>query len=195
MSELLLVAGLGNIGSEYDRTRHNVGFDVIDLLAEKLGTDVKSKKFSAFFGQAEFEDKKLILIKPMLYMNRSGQVIATVAGFYKIPPQDVLVVTDDMALEPGIIRLRTSGSAGGHNGLTDIISKLGGDNFNRLRIGIGKPDRMISKDYVLSKPSLADRTLINRAEERAWQAVLSWASKGPAATMNKFNVKNSESGQ
>ena len=115
-----MVAGLGNPGSEYKDTRHNVGFMVIDALASALRVDVRKSKFAARFGETNVEGKKLILLKPWQYMNRSGQAIATAAGFYKIPIEDIIVVTDDMALEPGRLRIRAKGSAGGHNGLKDI---------------------------------------------------------------------------
>lgn len=182
-----LIAGLGNIGLEYQQTRHNVGFEVIDKVAERLKVKLNKEKFSAKFGQAEFEDKKLILLKPLLFMNNSGQVIATAAGFYQIPAENILVITDDMALEPGMIRLRASGSAGGHNGLADIIEKLGTDQFNRLRVGIGSRDVMIGRDYVLSKPDEAERKLIDEAENQAAEAVMVWIKDGIDSAMNKFN--------
>ena len=121
MSDIKLIVGLGNPGKEYDNTRHNVGFEVIDELAKRLFVDVKQKKFGSLFAQTEFEGKKLILLKPQTYMNRSGQAVATAKGFYKLDDADILVVVDDTALEPGVIRVRAKGSAGGHNGLRDII--------------------------------------------------------------------------
>ena len=187
-----LIVGLGNPGKEYVNTRHNIGFEVIDSLAEALKVDVKKRKFGARFGLADFADKKLILLKPWQFMNRSGQAVATAAGFYKLGVSDLLVVLDDMALEPGRIRMRANGSAGGHNGLTDIIEKLGTDNFGRLRIGIGQSGKEDAVDFVLDKPSEAERTLLNGAIERSREAILCWIEHGMEAAMNKYNTVKKE---
>jgi PTH1 family peptidyl-tRNA hydrolase len=187
MAEVKIIVGLGNPGKEYEGTRHNAGFEVVDLLAERLGIAVKKKKFSSLMGEGFFDDKKVLLIKPQEYMNRSGQAVATVAGFYKVNKEDIIVVTDDLALEPGRIRLRAKGSAGGHNGLQDIISKIGSGEFSRVRIGIGKSGVIPTKDYVLGRPSLADRTLIKRARDRAKEAVECWLRYGIDTAMNEFN--------
>lgn len=190
MDEISLIAGLGNPGQEYRRTRHNIGFEVIDRLAKKFGAELKKGKFGAVFGQTVFEDKKLILLKPLKYMNNSGQVIATAAGFYKLEPQQILVVTDDLALEPGLIRIRVSGSAGGHNGLADIIEKLGTENFSRLRVGIGNKGLADGRDYVLSEPNDAEKELLDKAVAEAVEAVVFLLGQGVDAAMTKFNRKN-----
>ncbi|OHB57317.1 MAG: aminoacyl-tRNA hydrolase [Planctomycetes bacterium RBG_13_44_8b] len=182
-----LIAGLGNPGTEYKGTRHNVGFEVIDLLAKKLNVEMDREKFSAAFGQVEFEDKKLILLKPLMFMNNSGQVIVAVVNFYKLAAGDVLVITDDMALEPGMLRLRAAGSAGGHNGLSDIIEKLGTDEFGRLRIGIGSRGQATGVDYVLSKPLEGEREQIDKAVSEATDAAMLWVTEGIETVMNKFN--------
>jgi PTH1 family peptidyl-tRNA hydrolase len=182
-----MVVGLGNPGKEYADTRHNTGFQVIDSLAEGLKVDVKKRKFGARMGFGEFADKKLILLKPWQYMNRSGQAVVTAVGFYKLGLSDLLVVLDDMDLEPGRIRIRTKGSAGGHNGLADIIEKLGTENFGRLRIGIGQSGREDAIDFVLDKPTKAERLSLDEAVEKAREAVLCWLEYGIEATMNKFN--------
>lgn len=182
-----IVVGLGNPGDEYVNTRHNIGFEVIDSLAEHLNIDVRKRKFGARFGLGEFSNKKLILLKPWRYMNRSGHPVATVIGFYKLDLTDLLVVTDDMALPPGKIRIKPAGSAGGHNGLADIIEKLGSEKFARLRIGIGQSGRENAVDFVLDKPPKQDRALLDEAIQRAKLAVLSWLENGIEATMNKFN--------
>jgi PTH1 family peptidyl-tRNA hydrolase len=187
MNEIRLIAGLGNPGLEYQGTRHNVGFEVIDLLTKKLKVELNREKFGAAFGQVEFEDKKLILLKPVLFMNNSGQVLATAANFYKLTADGILVITDDMALEPGMIRLRAGGSAGGHNGLADIIEKLGTDEFGRLRIGIGSRNQTAGRDYVLSRPDETERKLIDTTVTEAAEAVLVWASDGIETAMNRFN--------
>ena len=182
-----IVVGLGNPGNEYVNTRHNIGFKVIDSLAEQLNIDVKKRKFGARFGIGEFSDKKLILLKPWRYMNRSGHPVATAVGFYKLDLTDLLVVLDDMALPPGKIRIRPDGSAGGHNGLADVIEKLGTEKFSRLRIGIGQSGRENAVDFVLDKPAKEDRVLLDEAIQRAKQAVISWMENGIDVTMNKFN--------
>jgi PTH1 family peptidyl-tRNA hydrolase len=187
MAEVKIIVGLGNPGREYDGTRHNAGFEVVDLLASRFGIEVKKKKFGGLIGEGFFEDTKVLLVKPQEYMNRSGQAVATVAGFYKVNNENIIVVTDDLALEPGRIRLRPKGSAGGHNGLQDIISKMGSGEFARVRIGIGKSAVIPTKDYVLGRPSLTDRTLIKRARDRAKEAVLCWLRNGIDTAMNKYN--------
>ena len=197
MAEIKIVVGLGNPGNEYVDTRHNVGFRVIDSLAEALKIDVRKKRFGAVFGQGEFADKKLILLKPWQFVNRSGQVVATVVGFYNLGARpatarsavtsDLLVITDDMALEPGRIRIRAKGSAGGHKGLEDIIEKLGTNEFARCRIGIGQSGEEVACDYVLDKPTETERPLLDEAIERAREAVLCWVECGIEAAMNEFN--------
>ena len=182
-----MVVGLGNPGDEYVDTRHNAGFKVIDSLAGALKIDVRKRKFGARFGEGEFADKKLILLKPMQFMNCSGQVVATAASFYKIELDDLLVVTDDMALEPGRIRLRAKGSAGGHKGLADVIEKLGSEDVSRLRIGIGQCGNEDAEDYVLDKPMGDENILLDEATVKAREAVLCWVQYGIEAAMNEFN--------
>jgi len=182
-----MIVGLGNPGSEYARTRHNIGFMTIDILSRSLDIEVKKKKFGALFGVGLFSDKKLILLKPCQFMNRSGQVVATAAGFYKLDLKNLLIVTDDMALEPGVIRIRAAGSPGGHNGLADIISKLGTENINRLRIGIGQSGPVPAEQYVLSGPTETEKPLLQQAVEKAKEAVICWVDKGVDETMTRFN--------
>jgi peptidyl-tRNA hydrolase, PTH1 family len=187
MSDTRIIAGLGNPGSEYEQTRHNTGFRVIDLLGEKLGIEVNKRKFGARFGEGQYADKKLILLKPWEFMNRSGQAVATALGFYKLAVDDLLVVSDDIALEPGRIRLRPSGSAGGHNGLADIIAKLGTSDFTRCRVGIGGCIAQEQADYVLGQPSKEQKPLLEEAIIKARDVVLSWVEFGIETAMNKFN--------
>jgi len=186
-----MIVGLGNPGAEYFGTRHNAGFDVVDNLAQDLGVDVKRKKFGGLLGQFTLADKMLILLKPQRYMNRSGQVVATAAGFYKLALEDIIIVTDDMALEPGRIRIRQKGSSGGHNGLEDIIARLGSDEFARVRVGIGQSGEQVATDYVLDRAGGEDRELIKRAVEKATQAIVCWVQEGIGAAMNRFNVRSS----
>ncbi len=182
-----MVVGLGNPDDRYINTRHNTGFKVIDSLAQELGIDVRKRKFGSRFGLGEFADNKLILLKPWQYMNRSGQAVATAAGFYKLNIGELIVVTDDMDLEPGRIRLRYKGSAGGHNGLADIIQKLGTNEFARCRIGIGQSAEADAVGYVLGKPREDEKPLLAAAIERARNAVLCWIEYGIETAMNKFN--------
>jgi PTH1 family peptidyl-tRNA hydrolase len=187
MDDMRMIVGLGNPGDEYADTRHNTGFKVIDSLAETVGVKVRRRKFGARFELGEFADKKLILLKPWQFMNRSGQAVATAASFYKINIRDLMVVTDDMDLEPGRIRLRYKGSAGGHNGLADIIQKLGTNEFARCRVGIGRSAEADTVGYVLDKPREDEKPLLTEAIERARNAILCWIEYGTETAMNKFN--------
>ncbi len=184
-----MVVGLGNPGRKYVDTRHNIGFKVIDLLTKTLMIKTKTKKFGACLGAGKFADKKLILLKPWQWMNRSGQVVATAVGFYKIAMDDLLVIVDDMYLEPGRIRLRAKGSAGGHNGLADITEKLGTDRFSRLRVGIGRSKELTDIDFVLDRPSQTEMPLINDAIDRVRDAVLCWVEYGIKQAMCQFNSR------
>jgi PTH1 family peptidyl-tRNA hydrolase len=187
MAEIKMVVGLGNPGKNYAATRHNIGFRVINLLAETLKIEIRKRKFGARFGQGRLADKNLILFKPWQFVNQSGQAVATAMGFYKLALSDLLVIIDDMALPPGRIRLRAKGSAGGHNGLADIIEKLGSENVARLRIGIGRSSRQVDYDYVLDKPTNQEKPLLDEAIQKARDAATCWIQYGIQTTMNKFN--------
>ncbi|MHC4166053.1 MAG: aminoacyl-tRNA hydrolase [Planctomycetota bacterium] len=187
MGDMKMVVGLGNPGDRYVGTRHNMGFMVVDSLAESLQLEVRKRKFGARFGTGEFADKKLILLKPWQFMNRSGQAVVTAAGFYRLDVSDLLVVSDDLDLEPGRIRLRAKGSAGGHNGLADIAEKLGTTEFARCRVGIGRSDLQESVSYVLDRPTRDQKPLLAAAVERAREAVFCWIENGIETAMNEFN--------
>jgi PTH1 family peptidyl-tRNA hydrolase len=189
-ASMKLIVGLGNPDNKYDQTRHNVGFRVVDALAERFGVTVRRKKFNALAEEVHAEDTKLLLLKPQQYMNRSGHAVATAAGFYKLSPVDILVVTDDMALDVGRIRLRAKGSAGGHNGLKDIIARLGSDDFGRLRVGIGDSGRMDAAAYVLSRFSAEERDVIDRVVQTAVDAICCWLRDGADIAMTRYNAKN-----
>jgi len=191
MSETKIIVGLGNPGKAYIGTRHNIGFRVIDTIAKTLEIKVKKRKFGAIYGQAEFESKKLILLKPQSFMNRSGHVIATAVGYYRLDLEDLLVIVDDMALDVGRIRLRAKGSAGGHNGLADIIEKLGTEEFSRLRIGIGQSLES-SVDFVLDVPNADEQPVLESTVETARDAALYWAVYDIESAMNKYNADRSE---
>jgi PTH1 family peptidyl-tRNA hydrolase len=185
--EIKIIVGLGNPGKEYADTRHNIGFRVIDLLAVKLQVAVNRRKFKARFGWGQLGNKKLILLKPWQFVNRSGEAVAKAMAFYKLGIGDLLVVSDDMALAVGVIRLRKKGSAGGHNGLADIIEKLGTENFNRLRVGIGSQKFCSDVDYVLSRPTDAERPLLREMIEKAAEAALCWVERGIEVASNRYN--------
>jgi PTH1 family peptidyl-tRNA hydrolase len=187
MSDTKLVIGLGNPGREYVDTRHNMGFKVIDSLAEVLKIGLGKRKFGARFGTGEFANKKLILLEPLRFMNRSGGPTARAANFYKLEASDLLVVTDDMALALGRLRIRARGSSGGHNGLTDVLEKLGTQDVPRLRIGIGQSDRDDWADFVLAEPPKSECLIMNEAIARAREAVLCWIENDVETTMNRFN--------
>lgn len=187
MVGIRMVVGLGNPGEEYVHTRHNMGFKVIDLLAASLGIEAKRRRFGAHVGEGEFSGQGLILLKPWQFMNFSGRAVARAVGFYRVGLNELLVVTDDMDLEPGRIRLRARGSAGGHNGLADIIEKLGTDEFARLRVGIGRSAQQDPVEYVLDRPTGLEKPLLDMAVERAKEAVLCWVQCGIEVAMNRFN--------
>ena len=186
-----LIVGLGNPGSKYWNTRHNVGFAAMDALADSLHARVDRVKFQGLTGTAELDGKKLILLKPTTYMNLSGQAVSAAARFYKIPPEHILVMFDDISLEPGRIRVRKEGSAGGHNGVKSIISSLGSQAFPRIKIGVGAkphPDYDLA-DWVLSVFPLSQREAMAEVYSRAAEAARAIVTEGCAAAMNRFNGK------
>lgn len=185
-----LVVGLGNPGPAYERTRHNVGFRVVDKLAEKLGWKWTERRARALLASGTLGSEKVILVKPLTFMNLSGEAVGELVRWYKAQSEDVLVVYDELDLPVGKIRLRPRGSAAGHNGLDDIIAHLHTNAFPRLRIGIGHPkhSRMSGKDHVLGVPPLDEHVLLERAEDRAVEAIEMWISQGITATMNAVNA-------
>lgn len=186
-----LIVGLGNPGPQYEKTRHNAGFMVIDRLARAVAPSAPRKgSFSAECVDATIGGEKCLLLKPTTFMNRSGHSVSEAVRFYKInPATDLLVVVDDIYLDVGAIRLRPSGGAGGHNGLTDLQLKLGGENYPRLRVGVGaKPAFMDQADWVLSRFRDDESPLITSAVETAAKAAEEFAARGLNAAMNKFNA-------
>jgi PTH1 family peptidyl-tRNA hydrolase len=183
-----LIVGLGNPGPKYAGTRHNVGFDVVDKLAGRWQVGMGAEKFHGWFGVGEFGGERVGLLKPTTYMNRSGQAVLAAGQFYKLELADLMVVVDDHALPLGRIRIRQSGSSGGHNGLEDIIARLGSDDWCRLRVGIGEPVGDM-KNYVLSGYDESEKPVIEAGIVRAANAVECWVTEGPDAAMNKFNFE------
>ena len=187
---MYIIAGLGNPGGKYDNTRHNAGFRVMDILADRMGILVEEKKHKALCGRGVLEGQKVILLKPQTFMNLSGESIRAAADFYKVEPENVLVVYDDISLEPGQLRIRAKGSAGGHNGLKNIIAHLGTQEFPRVKVGIGeKPKGMDLADYVLSCFSKGEQELMDQAFKEAARAVAVILGQGIESAMNEFNAK------
>ena len=188
MTDVKMIVGLGNPGREYVDTRHNAGFKVVDELSETLGIKVSKRKFGAVLGRGICGGENVIILKPLRFMNCSGEVVCAAAGFYRIPLTGLLVVSDDMALDVGTIRLRARGSAGGHNGLADIVDKLGSEDFGRLRVGIGSRGADTAEDYVLDEPTAEEKTVLAEASGRACACAVCWVQKGIEAAMNEFNT-------
>jgi PTH1 family peptidyl-tRNA hydrolase len=187
---MYIIVGLGNPGREYENTRHNVGFMTLDQLAKAGGIDILEKKHKALIGKGMIDGKKVVLAKPMTYMNLSGESVRELVDFYKIDETaELIVISDDVSLPPGQLRVRKKGSAGGHNGLKNIILHLGHDQFIRLRMGVGeKPAAYDMKDYVLGHFTGDDKKLIDEAAKRGADCIRMIMDQGPDAAMNSFNA-------
>ena len=184
-----LIVGLGNPGPEYAKTRHNVGFRCLDLLAEKLGVRVDKAKFQGLYGQTDYHGNRLYLLKPLTYMNLSGRSVLQLSAFFKVPPQRIIVLFDDISLEPGRLRVRPNGSAGGHNGIKSIIAELGSQEFPRVKLGVGAkphPDFDLAA-WVLSTFSAQEEKALLVSLENGAQAALTIIDQGTAAAANNFN--------
>ena len=188
-SDSWLIVGLGNPGKEYEKTRHNCGFRAIDILAQKLGCKVDKGKFQGLYGQATYNGTKVLLLKPLTYMNLSGRSVLQLSAYFHIPPQRIIVLFDDISLEPGRIRIRADGSAGGHNGIKSIIAELGSQDFPRVKIGVGgkaHPEQNLA-DHVLSTFSVSEGKALQSALERTADAALCIIDKGVPETANRYN--------
>ncbi len=188
---MFIIAGLGNPTSQYEGTRHNIGFDVMDALAEKYNISISEKKHKALCGKGVIEGEKVLLVKPQTYMNLSGESIAEILNYYKVDAEeDFLVVFDDISLAPGNIRIRKKGSAGGHNGIKNIIAMTGTQNFKRIKVGVGeKPKGWDLADYVLGRFPDEDRKKVNDAIEDAIGAVSLILRGETDQAMNCYNAK------
>lgn len=185
-----IIAGLGNPGARFEGTRHNMGFDVIDILADQYGISVDTKKHKALIGKGIIGGEKVILAKPQTYMNLSGESIRELMDYYKADQEDLIVIYDDISLDVGQLRVRAKGSAGGHNGIKNILQHLDSDVFPRVKVGVGeKPPRMDLADYVLGRMDPEDREAAAEAKERAAEAVKCLIEEGTEAAMNRFNAK------
>ena len=181
-----LIVGLGNVGPQYAGTRHNVGFDVVDVLSMRWDIALGVEKFHGWFGTGRIGSQTVVVLKPTTLMNRSGRAVLAAGRFYKLEWEQLLVVSDDLALPLGRLRMRAGGSAGSHRGLQDIISRVGSDAWCRLRIGIGEPIGDASA-YVLGRFCEDERSVVQSARDRAADAVESWVEHGVDLTMTRFN--------
>ncbi len=188
-NETWLIVGLGNPGKDYERTRHNCGFRAVDFLAEKLGCKIDKGKFQGLYGQAMYDGRKLMLLKPQTYMNLSGRSVLQLSAYFSIPPQRIIVLFDDISLPPGRLRIRADGSAGGHNGIKSIIAELGSQEFPRVKIGVGAkahPEQDLA-DHVLSTFSAQEEKALAVSLQNAVDAVLAIIDHGVPEAANRFN--------
>jgi len=191
-----VIVGLGNPGPRYQRTRHNVGFDVLEELGRHFGSVPSRNRFNAQIGEVTLGETRLLLVAPQTFMNNSGQAVGPLLDFYKLQPDQVLVVCDDLNLPLGRLRLREQGSAGGQKGLADVLRRLGTSEVARLRIGIGQPPpRFDASDFVLSRFTAEEQVVIEAAVADAAQGALIWAEQGPEAAMNRLNPSSNHDGR
>ena len=186
-----LIVGLGNPGKKYEHTRHNMGFDVVDMFSSLARIDVDKEAFKGLVGRGKIFEEDVYILKPQTFMNLSGESVQEITSYFKIPVEDIIVIYDDMDLAPGTIRLRLSGSSGGHKGIQNIIDHLGTPNIKRIRVGIGKSE-FDTIDYVLSKPLKEERELITSALETACEALKEILKNGFDSAMNKYNHKGGD---
>lgn len=183
-----LIVGLGNPGSSYAKTRHNVGFQCLDVLAAKHNISFDKKNMNAHWGNGTIAGKEVILAKPQTFMNLSGRSVLEITNFYKLnPKQDVLIVCDDLDLSPGKVRFRPNGSSGGQNGLKNIFEMLGTQEIQRLRVGVGRPPRGVARDHVLNNFGPEEVIVMEEIYKRVAEAIEVWLSEGIIKAMNKFN--------
>lgn len=183
---MILIVGLGNPGKQYEQTRHNIGFDVIDYMANKYNIDVNREKFKGICGEGFIENKKVILLKPLTYMNLSGESIREVMNFYKISQEELIVLYDDISLPVGRLRIREKGSAGGHNGIKSIIANIGTEKFPRVKIGIGQPNHDLVS-HVLGKFTAEENEILNKVIPVCLDAVVEMIGKSVKDSMNIYN--------
>ncbi len=190
---MYLIAGLGNPGLSYRKTRHNAGFQALDALADKLGVRVKEKGFSALYGEGRIGNERVILMKPQTYMNLSGDAVQSIMHFYKLEPERLIVLYDDIDLPIGSMRIREKGSAGSHNGMRSIIGCIHSENFPRIRIGVGKDESLLLRDYVLKRPSKAEQAVLDEVFENAADAAMLIVSGAIGEAQMKYNKKHESS--
>ena len=184
-----LIVGLGNPTKEYEKTRHNTGFMVLDALSKELNTSISNSKFKGEYVKLKYRGEDVLLLKPMTYMNNSGESVIQIMNFFKVSPDDLLVIYDDLDMPTGKLRLRENGSAGGHNGIKSIIAHVGTQNFKRIRVGIDRHPRIPVVDYVLGRFSKDEQPHIEEGINEAVKAIIMYLYKGFNAAMNEFNKK------
>ena len=190
VERMKLIVGLGNPTAKYDKTRHNVGFEVIDKLSEEYNIAVDTAKHKGLYGKGKIKGQSVILLKPMTYMNLSGESVVAVANYFKIVSEDIIVIYDDINLDVGRLRIREKGSAGGHNGIKNIIAHLSTDAFPRIRVGVGmKPSRMDLADYVLSHFSKEEQEMMEDGYHKACKALELMVQDDIPKAMNDYNGK------
>lgn len=188
---MMVVVGLGNPGKQYTHTKHNVGFLTLDAVGARVGIEIKKNKFQSLSGEAVIEGKKVLLLKPQTYMNRSGEAVSSACDFYKVPPENIIVVHDEMDLALGRIMIKPSGGSAGNNGIKSIIAHLGTKDFIRVRIGIGKPrGESDGANHVLSNFSKSERKMVEDSIKTASDAIIDIIGGGPEKAMNKYNVRS-----
>jgi len=190
---MYLIVGLGNPETDYSKTRHNMGFNVINKISEKYNIDVNKSKFKALVGNGIIEGEKVILLKPQTFMNLSGEALTEAMNFYKLSPKDIIIIYDDVDIEPGNIRIRKNGSAGSHNGMKSIVQELQTEEFARIRVGIGKPQfKEDAINYVIGAIPEEERKKLEEGTTKAKEAIIEMVKNGMDMAMNKFNQKGKE---
>ena len=187
---MYLIVGLGNPGLSYKKTRHNAGFQALDVLAERFGIRVKTKGFSALYGEGSIENERVILCKPQTYMNLSGDAVQSLLHFYKLEPDRLIVLYDDIDLPIGSMRIRASGSAGSHNGMRSIISCIHSEDFASIRIGVGKDESLLLRDYVLKRPSKEEQKQLDEVFAHAADAAAMIVAGNIGDAQSKYNKKH-----
>ncbi|AFS79379.1 peptidyl-tRNA hydrolase Pth [Gottschalkia acidurici 9a] len=185
---MYVVVGLGNPGSKYDGTRHNVGFDVIDILANRHNVKINKIKFKSVYGEVNLGNEKVMFVKPQTFMNRSGESVLEISNFFKVPVENIIVIVDDIDIGLGALRIRSKGSAGSHNGMKSIIYLLQKDNFPRVKIGVGKPEvgRDLA-DFVLGRFNKEEQIIMDEALNKAADSIECLIKEGIDSSMNKYN--------
>ena len=185
---MYLIIGLGNPEEEYARTRHNMGFDTINKISEKYGIKVNKSKFNSLYGTGEVEGKKVILVKPQTYMNLSGEAARDFMNFYKILPENFIVIYDDLDIEPGVIKIRKKGGPGTHNGMKSVVSEIKTEEFPRIRVGIGNPEyKNDLLNYILTRVPDEEYKVLEASTKAAAEAVVEIIKNGIDTAMNKYN--------
>ncbi len=182
-----IIVGLGNPGPEYHNTRHNMGFMVLEELAKRYPVEKQTDRFNAIIGEIRIKGEKILLVKPLTFMNLSGRAVQPLLHWYKVALTDLMVVYDDMDLKDATLRIRAKGSAGGHNGMKSIIERLGSQEFARMRVGIGRPERHDNINWVLGRFSAEEKPIMEAAIKKAADALETWVTSGINSAMNQYN--------